>query len=144
VKIPLWHPKQNEELEEEIRGHFEMSVRARMERGLDAQQAALSAHRQFGNVGLVMEVTRGMWGWSSFEQFMQDVRYGSRMLIKSPAYSLVAILTLALGIGANTALFSMVDSLLLRPLPVKDPAQITVLAGPSAEEGAGKPNLFFS
>lgn len=140
MKFPLWHPQQNEELEEEIRGHFEMSVRARMERGQDARQAAQAAHRQFGNVGLVMEVTRGMWGWSSLEQFWQDVRYGARMLIKSPTYSLVAILTLGLGIGANTALFSMVDSLLLRPLPVKDPAQIIALA-PLQKKGPVNPLL---
>ena len=119
--------RREEELDEEIQGHLRMATQERMEQGVSAEQARVSAVREFGNVGLVKEVTRQMWGWGWFEQLMQDVRYGIRMLAKNPGFTAVAALTLALGIGANTAIYSFLDALLLRSLPVSDPKSLVVL-----------------
>ena len=83
--------------------------------------------REFGNVGLVKEVTREMWGWASLERLLQDLRFGWRILRKRPGFLLFAILTLALGIGANTAIFSVANAVLMQPLPIKDGDRIVEL-----------------
>ncbi len=110
-----------QDLEQEIESHLQMAIGDRIERGEAAQSASVSAQREFGNVGLVKEVTRDMWGWTSLERLRQDVGYAARVLRKSKGFVFVAILSIALGVGANTAIFSVLDAVMLKSLPVRGP-----------------------
>src|SRR5215475_9057536 len=119
--------RKEEELDAEIQSYLDEAIRDRMERGETAEQARANALIEFGNVGLVKEVTRGMWGWASLERLGQDLCFGLRMLWKDKGFTAIALLSLALGIGANTAIFSLVDAVLIKMLPVKNPEQLVSL-----------------
>ena len=113
----LWRRRQiDRDLEEEMRFHIDMKARD----GADTH----AAHRQFGSATRWREIAHEAWGWSAVEHLMQDVRYAARMMGHNPGFTAVAALSLALGIGANTAIFSLIDTVLLRMLPVEKPEQL--------------------
>jgi putative ABC transport system permease protein len=116
------------DLDEEMRLHRELREKEQIERGLSPKEAHCAVQRRFGNDLVLREESRDMWGWSWLENTLQDVRYAWRILMKYPAFTTLAVLTLGLGVGANTAIFTFVDASLLKPLPYPDASRIAFIA----------------
>jgi len=114
------HHGKEDELREELQFHLDEEAEERQADGLPADQARWAAHRDLGNVTLLQETTRTFWTFALFEQLGQDLRYALRSMINNRTFTALAALSLALGIGANTAIYSLLDSLLLRSLPASD------------------------
>ncbi|WP_263359976.1 ABC transporter permease [Acidicapsa ligni] len=109
--------RRKDELEEEIQTHIRMDVLARMERGETRAEAEAAARHEFGNVALVRDVTHDHWRWNRLERLGQNLRYAVRVLRRSPGFSITVVLTLAVGVGATCAMFTVVDRVLLQTLP---------------------------
>ena len=137
----LLHRRQfDADLEEEMRLHFELR-RQQLESEMNSADARSAARRRFGNTLALREKSHVAWGWEWLEDLLQDANYGLRAMFRSPAITCVALLSLALGIGANTAIFSLMDAVMLKSLPVQHPEQL-VLFGDGLDEGIsdGFPN----
>jgi hypothetical protein len=119
-----WRRSREDDLQRELRAHLDLEAEEQRQAGLPPRDARYAALRHFGNQTNIRENTRAMWKWTSFEKFRRDLQHALRMARNNPYFAALAILTLAVGIGANTAIFSVVDVVLLRPLPYRDPARL--------------------
>src|SRR5690349_16287300 len=124
----LWREKVERELDEELRGFIEMEVEEKIRRGMSREEAMRQVRIERGGVDATKEIVH--WsGWEAHvEALWQDVRFGLRILRKNPGFTAVAVVTLALGIGANTAIFSLVDSVLINSMPVKNPRELVLFS----------------
>jgi len=116
------------ELSEEIREHLQEKIEELLATGMSRKEAAAAARREFGNVALIEEDSREVWRWPSMEDLATDVRYGLRILPKRPTFTLTVVLTLAIGIGGNTAMFTLIRAVLLKPLEYRDPDRLVSLS----------------
>lgn len=121
------------QLDDEMQFHLDRQIAENVATGMSWEEARHAAMRAFGNPTFLKEETRDTWGWTRLEQIARDLRYGFRRLLKDRSFTLIAVLVLALGIGANTTLFTVVRSVLLKPLPFENPDQLVMLYEQSAD-----------
>ncbi|HEY6404024.1 MAG TPA: ABC transporter permease, partial [Blastocatellia bacterium] len=131
----LQREKFDRELEEEMRFHLEMKAQENAEAGMKPSEASYAARRQFGNQTLLREMSRDMWSFRFLETLARDLRFSLRMMVKNPGFTAVSVLTLTLGIGACTAVFSVVHAVMLKPLPYRDPDRLCVLWKSAPKKG---------
>jgi putative ABC transport system permease protein len=141
IKRLLGRRRLYSDLSDEIEEHLAEKIEELVASGMSREEATYAARREFGNATLIQERGREVWQWPSIESFVADVRFGLRMLRKSPGFTATAVLTLVLGIGANTAIFSVVNGVLLRSLPFKDSEHLVMVwnRGPAAAGGDRTP-----
>jgi predicted permease len=132
--------KRNADLERELRSDIELEEEEQRENGVPADEAGYAALRAFGNPTLIREQTRGTWSWNWLESLGRDLRYGVRSLRRTPGFTLIAVVVMALGIGANLAFFTVVRSVLLKPPPYRDPDRLATLY--ETETNRSGPNAF--
>jgi predicted permease len=125
--------KRDADLERELRSDLELEEEEQRNKGLSPEEARYAARRAFGNSMLIREQTHEAWGWAALEHLSQDVRYAVRQLRRSPGFSIITVLTLALGIGATTAIFTLVYDVMLRPLPFAEPHRLVAIEEKVAE-----------
>lgn len=123
------------DLSGEIRQHLAEKIEELVASGMSREEATHVAHQEFGNATVIEERGREVWRWPSLENVLMDVRYGLRQLRRNPGFAAAAVLTVALGVGANTAIFSLIDAVLLKSLPVKDPEQLVLLGSKNRKQG---------
>lgn len=123
-----WWGKRDAELERELRSDLELEEEEQRENGLSAEEARYAARRAFGNESLIREQTREAWGWTQLELILQDLRQAQRRLLRSPGFTIICVLILAIGMGATTAIFSLVNTVLLRPLPYPNSGRLVWLS----------------
>src|SRR5215469_12077209 len=119
--------KRNAEVDRELQSDLDLEEEEQRERGVSPQEAGHAALRAFGNPALIREQTSAVWSWNTVENLLRDLRIGVRTLLRSPGFSILAILVMALCIGATTSLFTVVRSVLLKPLPFRDPDRLVMI-----------------
>jgi putative ABC transport system permease protein len=140
----LWHwSRQESDLDEEIAFHLSEEEDERIAEGLAPDHARASARKDFGNVARIREDTRDTWAWTSAERLIQDVRFGLRTMRRQPSVAIVAVVTLTLGLGATTAVLTVINGLILRPLPLRDARQLLVLYATTPKRGVFRDTTSF-
>jgi putative ABC transport system permease protein len=127
IRYLLRRGRETADLGEEMRLHMELRARRMQERGMPPQTARFAARRQFGNPASIQDASAAQWGWQTWDRLVQDVRQGFRTLRKSPGFAAFAVLTLGVGLGMNSAVFSVVDGVMLRPLPYPEERRLVSL-----------------
>src|SRR5882762_6530337 len=119
--------KRDQDVERELQSDLELEEEEQREHGVPPEEARYAALRAFGNPTLIREQTRAIWSWNWLESLARDLRFSLRTLRRTPGFTVIAILVMALGIGANVALFTVVRGVLLKPLPFLDPNRLVML-----------------